>query len=301
MFPTPAKTPQKHDVSKSANVSSIARNLFATARVNMVEEAMPSPRKHKKYSGFSLGNVGEDEQAPIPIFTDSKERIPEVDKSTENPFYTSEDQHVIQPAKKDIKRRKVAAQETNGSDELTGGVNHKEGMFYVFRGKKVFRRFSEMEEPASDDIDMNLESEMDATVPARLRGGPITRSSVKPRLLFPSAAQLAAKQNKISQEDEEADTDIEDVTETSNPFYEEKKMDVTPRASKFTPLSPPTTAARVTRSKNVSDDDLTSSFSSNGSHAKEFQSWQKTRTQGQKRERDAITSSDEEHRKRLRG
>ncbi len=80
---------------------------------------------------------------------------------------------------------------------------------------------------------------------------PLTRSSVKPRLLFPAAKKAtpftAASHNT---EDEEADTDIEDQDGSSTPIGQIKMTAVTPKAPKFAPVSPPTTV-RTTRSRKV--------------------------------------------------
>lgn len=78
---------------------------------------------------------------------------------------------------------------------------------------------------------------------------PLTRSSVKPRLLF-SRGQLTRPLEPDSHnvEDEEADTDIEDSVLCSQNFR--TKEVTTPKTSKFAPASPPTTI-RVTRSKKL--------------------------------------------------
>lgn len=78
----------------------------------------------------------------------------------------------------------------------------------------------------------------------------MTRSSVKPRLLFPAPEQQA------SRSDEEAETDIEDNISAQEDLETEKphtplemvddKMPGTPVAPKFAPASPPTTM-RTTR------------------------------------------------------
>lgn len=147
----------------------------------------------------------------------------------------------------------------------------------------------------------DMDDELDATVPSRLRG-PLTRSSMKPRLLFPTAAQLAAN-NPEDVEAEEADTDIEEGSSMSALVYNEEKMAATPRAPRFAPVSPPTTVARVTRSKKISSDDGMAgpSFSTMTGPTSPFESWQRTKPQGQKREGEAITRSGGDYHKRLRG
>lgn len=95
------------------------------------------------------------------------------------------------------------------------------------------------------DIDDN---NLDEVNPSPLRG-PLTRSSLKPRLLFPKHEQKELKSHNT--EDEEADTDIEDRMDISTtPTHQRDDTVATPKAPKFAPASPPTTA-RATRSKNV--------------------------------------------------
>lgn len=89
MLPTPAKTPRKKDLRKTAEFQSAARVLFPT-RLENVEEAMPTKksRRTRKNVGFSLDSSGdiEDSESRIQIFTDSKEKLPELDLSESNPF-----------------------------------------------------------------------------------------------------------------------------------------------------------------------------------------------------------------------
>jgi hypothetical protein len=118
------------------------------------------------------------------------------------------------------------------------------------RGKNVFRKFADMDGQESDedgDIDKEIDDVLDEVLPSSLRG-PLTRSSTKPRLLFPSNDQKEMRSHNT--EDEEADTDIEDPMDTSTPTYQMDGKVTTPKAPKFAPASPPTTI-RATRSKNV--------------------------------------------------
>jgi hypothetical protein len=79
---------------------------------------------------------------------------------------------------------------------------------------------------------------------------PLTRSSIKPRLLFPTPEQAKAREPIYhNTDDEEADTDIEEQP-TSTPSNMVKDMAATPKAPRFAPVSPPTTA-RATRSKKM--------------------------------------------------
>jgi hypothetical protein len=185
----------------------------------------------------------------------------------------------------------------------------------------------------------SLNAELDATVPARLRG-PLTRSSLKPRLLFPTPEEIAVREKKAQvTDDEEVMTDLEDPFSTvvSTPAKHMNDFAVTPAAPKFVPVSPPTTAraarstkmdmdssatssdpitptTRATRSMRKMDID-SSATSSNpitpspsrlrGANVGPFDGWQRTKTtnprQSQKREGDFLTRSGGEFTKRRRG
>ena len=127
---------------------------------------------------------------------------------------------------------------------------------YYSRGKKVFRKFNDTDdnEHDDDDTDAEIDAALAADLPARLRG-PLTRSSVKPRLLFPTPEQLKAKEVKemrspATEDEEEAVTDIDETHNLSTPKGQLGHAVATPKAPKFAPTSPPTTT-RATRSKQM--------------------------------------------------
>lgn len=138
MLPTPAKTPRKKKAS-SAAIASAARVLFPI-RTGTIEEAMPIPRKRgrkRNYVGFSLNGSFEDEdlnsEDKIQIYTDSKDKVPEVDLSEDNPFYDHsvrsgrpQEQHKAKGNKK-----KHANTTVDESKEIKEAFNHEEGMVYV--------------------------------------------------------------------------------------------------------------------------------------------------------------------------
>jgi len=107
MLPTPVKTPQKSPKKSSPAINTIARKLFV--RPASAEDAMPSPKKARKsYSGYSLDSFNaEEEAAPIEIYTDSSERVPEADLSADNPFYGPGSMRSSDPVKKTTRRGKV--------------------------------------------------------------------------------------------------------------------------------------------------------------------------------------------------
>ena len=138
MLPTPAKTPRKNPV-QPAVVQAAARVLFPS-RPDTVEEAMPNPRKrrNKRHVGFSLyssmeddGDAGSGNQ--IEIYTDSKDKVPELDLTEDNPFYEQQ-AHTVVAAEPDrmkgSKKRKVE-HIIDASAEIEEAFNREEGMVYV--------------------------------------------------------------------------------------------------------------------------------------------------------------------------
>ncbi|KAI5866372.1 hypothetical protein GGS23DRAFT_556798 [Durotheca rogersii] len=253
MLPTPVKTPQKQPDEKSkANVRAIARSLFAEPDI------VPSPkkRKTKKYTGLSLESFrAEEVEEPIEIFTDTRDRIPEVGATSDNPFY--DDNAAALAASEPSKKRGRQMQITipgEGKQTIEEAVRRSDGIVSVFRGKKFFRKFA-----SSDDVDSTSQPDIeveDEDVEVMSGASPFTRSSIKPRLLFPSK-QKGKETVKTTPEDEEAETDIEDRApaniqdeETDTPVTPTGRNSAkpgTPEAPRFAPASPPTTT-RTTRS-----------------------------------------------------
>jgi hypothetical protein len=134
MLPTPTKTPKKmpDDSEVPAVITSIARNLFPI-RGEMAEEAMPSPKKkgRKKYTGFTLDSFeAEDEDTPISIYTDTNDRIPEADMSSDNPFYGMSSTAQREPAKRLSKRRKITIP-GEGEQTIEEAERREDGLIYV--------------------------------------------------------------------------------------------------------------------------------------------------------------------------
>jgi len=95
---------------------------------------MPAPKKHKKkYAGFGLASFGEDDEEHIEIFTDSKDRVPEVDLSSDNPFYGAQTHANAngESSKRVSKRRKIGSGLAHDVDEDLEGADRKDGMVYV--------------------------------------------------------------------------------------------------------------------------------------------------------------------------
>ena len=83
--------------------------------------------------GFSLGSFCEDDDASsdgkIEIYTDSKDKLPEIDEAEDNPFY---EKPSGQPpsTNRSTKRRKVS-NKIDHSEEVQEALARNEGMVYV--------------------------------------------------------------------------------------------------------------------------------------------------------------------------
>ena len=131
-IPTPVKTPKKRTVP---NFNPAARALFQDA--NGESELMaPSPRrgrKDKRYNGFSLESFKAEEQngGRVQIFTDNRDKVPELDTAESNPFI---DPPVDGTRTKRLaggsKRRKVSAP-AHVDAQVKQAIKKDEGMVYV--------------------------------------------------------------------------------------------------------------------------------------------------------------------------
>lgn len=251
MLPTPAKTPKKKQVQPSAAIS---RVLFPV-RPDTVDEAMPTPRKNnrsRRHAGFSLDSSMDDEtnsEGGIKIYTDSKETVPELDQSEDNPFIDRPFKHDPPKAPrkaKPNKSRKVQSQTTD-KDEIHEAFNHEEGMVYVFRGRKIYKRFPSDSSPPSRQIT----SEHPDLDDHETSSPHFTRSSIKPRLLFPTAQQQRERQLA----DEEATTDIEPTNDCEmsdstidDPETQSKVPETNPVGMTITGATSPGGTGHATRS-----------------------------------------------------
>lgn len=127
MLPTPAKTPARKSASaqNEMNIQAIARNLFAPDG-----EIMPSSKKRAKNYVLDSFSV-DDANDSIEIYTDSNERIPELDTSAENPFWGNHPA-APEPAKRRSKRKQptvmVPGEGECNVDEVVG---REDGMVFV--------------------------------------------------------------------------------------------------------------------------------------------------------------------------
>ncbi|TKA77365.1 hypothetical protein B0A49_01504 [Cryomyces minteri] len=289
MLPTPSKTPRKRPDLRHDALKPTARVLFGNQATSFEDTlATPSKRMSKHpvlFSRRGLGSDGTEEDQPeqIEIYTDSQCREPELDESEENPFVlkkkdgprlqTKGKASFLRRTREDIStiRRDPAMEEAAKNDE---------GIVYVFHGKKIFRRFDlpdlnatsthveEADKAGSSDVETAIRRQAGASAKR-----PFTRSTIKPRLLFPSEEQLSARNGKDQVvDDEEAETDIEypelqpvtvvsandggksqsNLPKTDSNIHDSpretmQKLVTTPTKRKFCFATPPTTT-RTTRS-----------------------------------------------------
>lgn len=126
LLPTPAKTPQKTPSPKTkANINAVRRNLFN----NEEAEVVPTPKRTrgKKQLLDSFG-AGDDES--FPIFTDTRERIPEVDPNEDNPFYGPTIATTPEPPRRRSKRQHVTIP-GEGKITVEEAVKREDGMLIV--------------------------------------------------------------------------------------------------------------------------------------------------------------------------
>lgn len=124
-LPTPAKTPaRKHPEQNEKDVNAIARNLFG--RQQSPKKSRTARRNHDiSVDSFEI----HDEEAPIQIFTDSENRLPEVDNSNENPFYGEAGIAAsTAPVRRSSRNKKSAAVEKEIVEEK---LRRDDGLLYV--------------------------------------------------------------------------------------------------------------------------------------------------------------------------
>ncbi|KAG0131170.1 hypothetical protein HOY82DRAFT_485654 [Tuber indicum] len=153
-LPTPAKTPsrkRKHldleEIAGSARVlfpsSSKSRASSSTSLSCTRRTLFKKPSSRQRNGGMgSLDLLGDERPASdsISIFTDSNARIPKHDDDPDNPFISRPGEESVTSKRQRIKKKKRAG--PLGADE-----DREDGMVYVFRGKKIFKKFTEMEDP----------------------------------------------------------------------------------------------------------------------------------------------------------
>ncbi|KAH8704480.1 hypothetical protein GQ44DRAFT_716720 [Phaeosphaeriaceae sp. PMI808] len=252
MLPTPTETPRKRPLQTEASLKSTARVLFP-ARPATIDEVVPTPRKMRKTKHlFSLDAADnmEEGSGKIQIFTDSKERIPTHDDEEDNPFVIKKGK--AKATRQQPKRASVRA-------EMDDAVDRDEGMIYLFRGRRVYRKFHEGPpsngSPLVSDSgeDLGLEDKATRRQVGSEARRPLTRSSIKPRLLFQEEIKERKRMNGEETDDEEADTEIEAPPTPSK----KKGKAVNPQPQVTLELTPPPTVRKPKREMSSSFDSWT--------------------------------------------
>jgi hypothetical protein len=215
MLPTPSETPRKRPLQTEASLKSTARVLFP-ARPATIDEVVPTPRKQRKIKHLftleSFANASDEPAEKIQIYTDSKERIPERDEE-DNPFIVKKGKAKAKATPQKSKRIDARA------EEMKQATDREEGMVYLFRGRKVFRKFHDNApsngSQASDGEELPVEDRLLRRQIGSEAHRPLTRSAVKPRLLFQEEIKERNRQNGVDDDDEEADTEIESAPSPS--------------------------------------------------------------------------------------
>ncbi|PVH94816.1 hypothetical protein DM02DRAFT_675907 [Periconia macrospinosa] len=237
---TPAKTPRKLALKPQESLGSTARVLFSNRPVT-VEDAFPTPRKARKTTAYSLESFAEqmeEENSKIPIFTDSKERVPTLDDDEDNPFITKKGKGKAKAVPQ--KPRK----QNSESQKLFEATRREEGVVFTFKGKKIFRKFHDGPPSNASEGEFVLHTEAETRHRAgAAAAGRITRSSIQPRLLFKE--EIAQQKRERGEEtDEEKATDNEPQVATPS---RKAKSAVTVTATPLPQTATPPPTKRVTR------------------------------------------------------
>ena len=124
MLITPAKTPQKPSTQQTRDkIQAVARSLFNESDI------MPSPKKARTQQyvldSFSANNT----EDPIEIYTDSHERVPEVDQSAENPFFGNHQPEMSRTTRRS--KRQTVSIPGEGKVSVDDAVRRDDGMVIV--------------------------------------------------------------------------------------------------------------------------------------------------------------------------
>lgn len=124
MLITPAKTPQKPSTQHTRDkIQAVARSLFNES------DAMPSPKKARTQQyvldSFSANNT----EDPIEIYTDSHERVPEVDQRAENPFFGNHPTEASRTTRRS--KRQTVSIPGEGKVSVDDAVRREDGMVIV--------------------------------------------------------------------------------------------------------------------------------------------------------------------------
>jgi hypothetical protein len=127
MLPTPAKTPRKKAVGA---VGDTARTLFPAAQ----SSASSRSKRTKKDTAYSLDSFIDNAtrgSSQIEIYTDSRDRIPEIDKREGNLFYKKQNNQESTSHVSARASRRSRREEMKRDQEVDEAVKRKDGMVYV--------------------------------------------------------------------------------------------------------------------------------------------------------------------------
>ncbi|KAI5284121.1 hypothetical protein KEM52_003066, partial [Ascosphaera acerosa] len=194
-----------------------------------------------------LGLSGRRRLRTIDFFVDSRDQIPDVNRSRDNPFYVPEEEDEEEDEDEDEDEDDGGCGDEEAAVESPSRVATKtgprtqapasprqsrrseDGMFYIFRGKKVFRKFEREEEDdllvgagAGADAHDGTEGKTYSAIGENakldrllrgMRGGhgdadrddddddelafqPLSRATIKPRVLFPTKAKKTQRRSQ---------------------------------------------------------------------------------------------------------
>ena len=184
--------------------------------------------------------------------------------------------------------------------------------FLLSRGKKIFRKFSSPSNPeasssvaGTDPEDLSVSGTPEQRRLKRQAGAaaqrPLTRSAIRPRLLFPSEEQVEEREVDVEVDDEEAVTDIDvdvEMVDTGREHEHDLRTPLKKKVVVFEATPPPTISTRATRSAKktrfeespptpVAEDEIfqTSTLERKDSKGRSpFDAWQRTKN-GRNRKR----------------
>jgi len=204
---TPAKTPRKRRFAPEEIAPAASGGLFGT-RQSRGTTSLSTPRRKSRSAGTL--DIEEEEEPSIEIFTDTDARKPKLDIDPDNPFITKPGEETRSS------KRKRQRQVDKVKNRLGEDVGRTDGMVYMFRGKRVFKRFDNI--PDREDRAATADEGED--------DHGLNPTKIKPRLLFPSVSKPEAENNskhkrvskevdRNDEEDEEAETDIDGLIQAS--------------------------------------------------------------------------------------
>lgn len=116
MLPTPSKTPRKQPGA------SMPTARILNFKPSSLDNVMPTPRKQRK-SRLTLYDEDAPEPEKITVFTDTRDRIPDVDHSEDNPF--------LGPRKRETRSKSSKKPSHATQEDMDEAVRNEEGLIYV--------------------------------------------------------------------------------------------------------------------------------------------------------------------------